>query len=75
MSRIFCIPGIIFLLCAFVLSFLTSISLPYLTALDITRVHFGNAGTAGTLDQGVTELRVSAQCKLVLPMAISKLAS
>ncbi|KAF9502129.1 pali-domain-containing protein [Pleurotus eryngii] len=58
MSRIFCIPGIIFLLCAFVLSFLTSISLPYLPALDITRVHFGNAGTAGTLDQGVTELRL-----------------
>ncbi|KAF4568408.1 hypothetical protein EYR40_010185 [Pleurotus pulmonarius] len=58
MSRIFCIPGIIFLLCAFVLSFLTSISLPYLTALDITRVHFGNAGAAGTSNQGVTELRL-----------------
>ncbi|EPQ55637.1 pali-domain-containing protein [Gloeophyllum trabeum ATCC 11539] len=36
------IPGIAFLAAAFVLSFLTSISLPYLTALDITRVHFGD---------------------------------
>ncbi|EPQ55636.1 pali-domain-containing protein [Gloeophyllum trabeum ATCC 11539] len=41
-SRAFCIPGIVFLLAAFVLSFLTSISLPYLPALDIATVHFGN---------------------------------
>ncbi|THV04560.1 pali-domain-containing protein [Dendrothele bispora CBS 962.96] len=42
MSRVFCIPGIIFLFCAFVLSFLVSISTPFLPALDIARVHFEN---------------------------------
>ena len=35
MSRAFCIPGIVFIFCAFVLNFLVSISLPYLPALDI----------------------------------------
>jgi len=40
MPRSFCIPGIVFLFCAFVLSFLVSISLPYLTAMDIVRTHF-----------------------------------
>lgn len=44
MSRNFCIPGIIFLFCAFVLSLLVSISLPTLPALDIARSHLnGNA--------------------------------
>ncbi|KAF5349316.1 hypothetical protein D9758_011803 [Tetrapyrgos nigripes] len=56
MSRVFCIPGILFLLCAFVLSFLVSISLPFLPALDIARVHFrdGNALVDG---RTVTETR------------------
>ncbi|KAK7433748.1 hypothetical protein VKT23_020575 [Stygiomarasmius scandens] len=39
MSRKFLIPGIIFLFVAFVLSFLTSISLPTLRALDIVRIN------------------------------------
>jgi len=56
MSRAFCIPGILFLFAAFVLSFLTSISLPYLTALDITRTHFGS-GVIQTGSEGMTELR------------------
>ncbi|KIK64991.1 hypothetical protein GYMLUDRAFT_39402 [Collybiopsis luxurians FD-317 M1] len=44
MARLFCIPGIIFLFCAFILSLLTSISLPFLPALDIARSHLnGNA--------------------------------
>ncbi|KAF5391954.1 hypothetical protein D9757_003233 [Collybiopsis confluens] len=44
MARMFCIPGIIFLFCAFILSILTSISLPFLPALDIARAHLnGNA--------------------------------
>ncbi|KII91051.1 hypothetical protein PLICRDRAFT_28890 [Plicaturopsis crispa FD-325 SS-3] len=48
MSRIFCIPGILFLLCALVLSFLTSLSLPYLTSFDIVRTNFGSsASTSG----------------------------
>ncbi|KAH8798716.1 pali-domain-containing protein [Flagelloscypha sp. PMI_526] len=40
MTRIFCIPGIIFLAAAFVLNALVSISLPFLTALDIARTSF-----------------------------------
>ncbi|KAJ7147290.1 hypothetical protein C8R46DRAFT_1353487 [Mycena filopes] len=55
MSRIFCIPGIIFLLCALVLSVLVSISLPYLPALDFVRVHFGSG--VATNGDGMTELR------------------
>lgn len=60
MARIFCIPGIFFIFSAFVLNFLASISLPYLTALDITRTHF-NRGVilSDTDNSGVTELRVS----------------
>jgi hypothetical protein len=57
MSRAFCIPGVFFLLAAFVLSFLTSISLPYLPALDITRTHFGS-GAVQSGQKGLTELRV-----------------
>ncbi|KAI8992788.1 hypothetical protein BD414DRAFT_482207 [Trametes punicea] len=40
MPRVFHIPGVIFLFCAFVLLFLVSISLPYLTVIDIARVKF-----------------------------------
>ncbi|PFH50355.1 hypothetical protein AMATHDRAFT_61166 [Amanita thiersii Skay4041] len=36
------VPGVIFLFAAFVLSLLTSVSLPYLRTLDITRTHFGD---------------------------------
>ncbi|KAF9463360.1 hypothetical protein BDZ94DRAFT_1259169 [Collybia nuda] len=56
MARVFCIPGIVFLTAALVLSFLTSISLPFLTALDITRTHFGN-GVLQEGSQGMIELR------------------
>ncbi|KAJ7255425.1 hypothetical protein B0H12DRAFT_1233044 [Mycena haematopus] len=55
MSRIFCIPGIIFLTCALVLSLLVSISLPFLPALDFVRVHFNSGVT--TSGDGLTELR------------------
>ncbi|KAJ7482221.1 hypothetical protein B0H11DRAFT_2232445 [Mycena galericulata] len=55
MSRIFCIPGIIFLLFAFVLSVLVSISLPFLPALDFVRVQFGSG--VMTSGAGMTELR------------------
>jgi len=58
MARVFCIPGIIFLFCAFVLSFLTSISLPFLPALDITRVHFGGSvSSVSTTGEVMTQLR------------------
>jgi len=56
MARAFCIPGIIFIFCAFVLNFLTSISLPYLTALDIARTHFGN-GVQQQGQDGIQQLR------------------
>jgi len=55
MSRIFCIPGIIFLLCALVLSVLVTISLPFLPAFDFVRVHFGSG--VATSGVGMTELR------------------
>ncbi|TFK47111.1 pali-domain-containing protein [Heliocybe sulcata] len=58
-SRAFCIPGIVFLFAAFVLSFLTSISLPYLPALDIARTQYGNgiAPPSGTDTNAIKELR------------------
>lgn len=63
MSRAFCIPGILFLLCAFVLSFLVSVSLPFLPALDIARVHF-RGGDALVNGRTVTETRfgIWSQC-------------
>jgi hypothetical protein len=58
MSRAFCIPGIFFLVCALVLSFLTSISLPFLPGLDIVRVHFAQGALQDGSTQGISELRV-----------------
>ncbi|KAK7055095.1 hypothetical protein R3P38DRAFT_1344321 [Favolaschia claudopus] len=55
MSRAFCIPGIIFLTAALVLGIITSISLPFLPAIDFVRVHFGNG--VATSGAGMTELR------------------
>ncbi|KAJ7212995.1 hypothetical protein GGX14DRAFT_619723 [Mycena pura] len=56
MSRIFCIPGIIFLTCALVLGIIVSVSLPFLPAIDFVRVHFGS-GVAATNGDAMTELR------------------
>ncbi|KAJ3481103.1 hypothetical protein NLI96_g7888 [Meripilus lineatus] len=47
-ARAFHIPGIVFLFFAFVLLFLVSISLPYLTAIDFVRVHAQTGGSLGT---------------------------
>lgn len=62
-SRAFCIPGIFFVFAATVLLIVTSISLPYLPALDIVRVHV-NSGTVvvGTdsSSQAIDQLRVCA---------------
>ncbi|KAI0640994.1 hypothetical protein C8Q79DRAFT_993873 [Trametes meyenii] len=58
MARIFHIPGIIFLLCAFVLLFLVSISLPYLTALDVARVKIKSGSpTVGSDTNAIHEIR------------------
>jgi hypothetical protein len=56
MSRAFCIPGIVFLFCALVLGILTSISLPFLTGLDIARTTVVNAGRVG--GEGIKQIRL-----------------
>ena len=59
MPRAFLIPGVIFLFCAFVLLFLVSISLPYITDIDIARVHFKNGHpTVGADTNAINEIRV-----------------
>jgi len=57
MTRAFCIPGVILLGCALVLSFIVSVSLPYLPALDITRARF-NATVQQEGTVGIQELRL-----------------
>lgn len=56
MSRAYCIPGVFFLFCAFVLLFLVSVSLPHLEAMDITRVHATGQFASGS--QAITQLRL-----------------
>ncbi|KIM41931.1 hypothetical protein M413DRAFT_27478 [Hebeloma cylindrosporum] len=56
MSRAFCIPGLLFLLCALVLNILVSVSLPFLPALDIVRTHFGT-GVRQANTEGLTQVR------------------
>jgi len=57
MSRAFCIPGVFFLFSAFVLLFIVSVSLPYLTAMDITRVSTdGTSAISG--QQATTQIRL-----------------
>jgi len=57
MARVFCIPGIFFLVAALVLQILVSISLRYVPALDIARARFNGAASAGS-SQAVSELRL-----------------
>ncbi|KAJ2932002.1 hypothetical protein H1R20_g5079, partial [Candolleomyces eurysporus] len=57
MSRLFCIPGVVLLFCALVLSFLASISLPFLPALDIARVKFENGTALDNSSVPITEYR------------------
>ncbi|EKM52813.1 uncharacterized protein PHACADRAFT_261458 [Phanerochaete carnosa HHB-10118-sp] len=58
MPRALHIPGVFFLLCAFVLLLLVSISLPFLPALDLTRVRFEGSPSTEIGNQGaLTELR------------------
>lgn len=60
MPRAFHIPAVAFLFCAFALLFLASISLPYLTGLDIVRTTFAGPSSAAEAPQGaLKELRVS----------------
>jgi hypothetical protein len=61
MSRLFCIPGVVLLFCALVLSFLASISLPYLPALDVARVRYVNGTALDNSSVPITEYRVSSR--------------
>jgi len=58
MSRTFCVPGVFFLFSAFVLLFITSVSLPYLSAMDITRTHFeaGSVAAPGS-SSSISQIR------------------
>ena len=60
MGRAFHIPGVFFLFSAFILLLLVSISLPFLTTLDLVRVHF-TEGTPfiGNNENALNQLRVS----------------
>jgi len=59
MPRVFCVPAIFFIFVPFVLLFIVSISLPYLSAMDITRVHTSSSSaTALSGSDTTTELRV-----------------
>lgn len=61
MPRALHYPSIGFLTCAFILLFLVTVSLPWLPAMDIARVHFEGAGGADDGSQHpLTELRVSS---------------
>ena len=65
MPRALHLPGVFFLFCAFVLLFLVSLSLPFLPALDITRVHFEGSSSTENGQGALTELRVrTAQLSL-----------
>lgn len=60
MSRAFWYPGVFFLLAATVLNFLVAVGLPYLTAMDVVRVHFKGSATSATGNEGaISELRAS----------------
>ncbi|KAI6160219.1 hypothetical protein EDD17DRAFT_1484968 [Pisolithus thermaeus] len=59
MGRAFCIPAVFFFFAAFVLLFIVSISLPYLTAMDIARVHIDGSTAVSVASDSVSQLRVS----------------
>lgn len=58
-SRQFCVPGLILLTIALVFGILVSISLPFLTGLDIVRVHFAQGLNSKLTSDSINELRVS----------------
>ncbi|EJF55914.1 hypothetical protein DICSQDRAFT_175390 [Dichomitus squalens LYAD-421 SS1] len=58
-SRAFHIPGILFLFVSFLLLFLVSIGLPFLTALDFVRVHFKDGlPTVGSDTTAINQIRL-----------------
>ncbi|KAI6003180.1 pali-domain-containing protein [Pisolithus orientalis] len=57
MGRAFCIPAVFFFFAAFVLLFIVSVSLPYLTAMDITRVHADGSTELSAANDTISQLR------------------
>ncbi|KAI6147965.1 pali-domain-containing protein [Pisolithus tinctorius] len=57
MGRAFCIPAVFFFFAAFVLLFIVSVSLPYLTAMDITRVHADGNTELSAANDTISQLR------------------
>ena len=71
MPRAFHVPAVAFLFIAFALLFLVSISLPYLTGIDIVRTTFAGPSSAAAAPQGaLRELRVSDPISYTLPRAV-----
>jgi len=60
MPRSLGIPGVVALFIAFALLFIVSISLPFLTAMDITRVDFGGNVRINSATDPLSQLRVSS---------------
>ena len=60
-SRVYVVPVIVLLFCAFILSLLVAISLPNLPMLDIVRCHFteGTAPRVSTGPESIKEIRVN----------------
>jgi len=57
MARLFCIPGIVLLTICLVLSFLVSLSLPYLRDLDIVHVNLGGISGGATSAPTISNVR------------------
>ncbi|KAB5593930.1 SUR7/pali family protein [Ceratobasidium theobromae] len=58
MARVFCIPGVIFLVGALALQILVSISLRYVPALDIARARFPSGTVFAGSSQAASEVRM-----------------
>ncbi|TFY79360.1 hypothetical protein EWM64_g4654 [Hericium alpestre] len=61
-NRTYCVPGVVFLACAFILSLLVAVSLPALPTLDVARAQFDNStavqvGLNGAGQEQAKELR------------------
>ncbi|KAF9546459.1 pali-domain-containing protein [Agrocybe pediades] len=73
MSRAFCIPGVVFLALAFILSLLVSISLPSLRAIDIVRIDVDGSDGFENIDAGSIRLGIWSYC--VEPSGVKTLCS
>lgn len=63
------VPGVIFLIVALAASFLASISLPFLPALEVVRSKFGNNGLSVGQFKSIQEARVRAVDRVSFALA------